>query len=58
MDVWCRLAHRRFWTLEERYVDAFGFIEYWTCTLCRRRWTLTLPPIESSKPPTTSGISR
>ena len=45
MPVWCQLAHRRFWHMEERFVDAFGIIEYWNCTLCRRRWKLTLPPL-------------
>ena len=33
--------------MEERFVDAMGMIEYWMCTMCHRRWTVSLPPIES-----------
>ena len=44
MTVWCRTTHRRFWKVEERFVDTLGIIEYWACTLCHRRWTLSLPP--------------
>ncbi len=47
MTWWCHLAHRRFWKLEEQFVDRFGFIEYWVCTRCHRRWTVTLPPIDT-----------
>ena len=47
MYVWCRAAHRRFWQVEERYVDTLGAIEYWICTLCRRRWQVILPPVKS-----------
>lgn len=46
MRVWCRTAHRRFWRVEERFVDPLGMIEYWVCSLCHRRWTITLPPAE------------
>ena len=49
MQVWCRATHRRFWQVE-RYVDAFGTIEYWNCTLCHRRWQVILPPVTSSLP--------
>ncbi|MBI4342045.1 MAG: hypothetical protein HY599_01615 [Candidatus Omnitrophica bacterium] len=50
MNVWCRAAHRRFWQVE-RFVDAFGLIEYWACTLCGRRWTVVLPPIKTPATP-------
>ena len=48
MDAWCHLAHRRFWKVEERFVDEFGIIEYWVCALCHRRWTMSLPPSKIS----------
>ncbi len=57
MDAWCRMAHRRFWQLEERFVDTLGVIEYWGCALCHRRWTLKLPPAKSFQPPKTPAIS-
>ena len=46
MNAWCRAAHRRFWQVEERFVDAFGLIEYWVCTLCHHRWKIVLPPVK------------
>ena len=46
MRVWCLAAHRRFWRVEERFVDAFGMIEYWVCAVCHRRWSVSLPPID------------
>jgi hypothetical protein len=47
MRVWCQTAHRRFWRVEERFVDALGMIEYWVCAMCHRRWTIALPPAPS-----------
>ena len=46
MQALCRVAHRRFWKVEERFVDALGMIEYWVCTLCLRRWSIPLPPVK------------
>jgi hypothetical protein len=51
MVVWCRAAHRRFWVVEERFVDTLGIIEYWVCSLCHRRWTLSLPPAKDPSRP-------
>ena len=45
MHTWCRVAHQRFWKVEERFVDQLGMIEYWVCTLCHRRWKISLPAI-------------
>ncbi len=57
MDVFCRIAHRRFWQVEERFVDSLGIIEYWVCALCHRRWTLTVPPSQTLRPPKAPAIS-
>ena len=46
MRVWCLAAHRRFWRVE-RFLDAFGVIEYWRCTLCSRQWQVILPPVKT-----------
>ena len=47
MHAWCRVAHQRFWKVEERFVDRFGMIEYWVCALCFRRWKISLPAIQT-----------
>ena len=47
MWIWCQAAHKRFWRVE-RFVDAFGVIEYWQCTLCGRQWKAVLPPVKTT----------
>ena len=49
MEIFCRTFHRRFWRLEEHFVDNLGVIEYWACEMCHRRWTVTLPPVPLQK---------
>ena len=49
MHAWCRVAHKRFWKVEERFVDQFGMIEYWVCALCFRRWKISLPAVKSPR---------
>ena len=43
MELWCRTAHRRFWRLKEQFVDAVGAIEYWSCEICGRQWSISVP---------------
>ena len=50
MRIVCRTTHRRFWRVEERFVDTLGMIEYWTCDLCHRQWSVALPPVRAEIP--------